>query len=151
VAPTKRTPIFRNTSNEVREQGAKSSIAEIGAVQTPIPSPSHAPKDELVTPQAPPETYMPESPTDYWQKITIAFRREQVEELQKILGAWEYNEGVTITLVELTRLATDEIIRAAKTEKESVWRRVKKQAEREYSENPKSKHSKSKALKIRLD
>jgi len=153
VAPTKRAPIFRSTSEQVKREGAKTTISEIGSIQ-PNQSLAFPPQETPAPLDVPPSSqqiaYAPDPSADYWQKITIAFRREQVEELQKILRTWELNEGVTITLVEMARLATDDILQAAKSEKEAVWIKVKKQAEREHRENPKSKHSKSKALKIRI-
>lgn len=140
--PTKRKPFFKETSNDL-QKGAHTAVQDLAAsVAGHVDS---SDEETLATEvrDAPPE------PT-YWQKITINFRRDQVEALQKILLDWEHENDVAIALVELIRLATDEIIATARATPELVWLRAKAQAERELRENPKSKHSKSKSLNIRI-
>ena len=138
---TKRIPFIKAASEEVQAQAARAAVAKI---EPPFKSNEPLPQTDTV------ESTDDSAETSYWQKITISFRHEQVKALHDIIRTWENEADISVAMVELIRLATDDMIALAQQQREVVWRRIKAQAEREYRENPKSKHSKSKSINIRL-
>jgi hypothetical protein len=131
--PERRKPLTpRSYVERAEERAEEQQIEEL--------NPSSAP-----APAAPATTSETESEEggEEWRKFTLPFRPNQMERLEGMLGRWQSEKRVKVSLAEVIRLALDELLEKAEGDPDQVILDLYRQEQAEHRQYPTRKFGRS--------
>ena len=129
-------------------KAAKASDADLEKINRALsPTPAATAKADVTSPaDEPPAQPVATAPTtegDHLEKLTVAFRAQQLEQLRRRLARWTADGIASASIAEVVRLAVDRVLQDLEQDPDAVLRDLRDQVDAENAAGIERKYSRS--------
>jgi len=125
-------------------KAAKASDADLEKINRALsPTPAATAKADDVTPPGEDAPAAPPAEGDHLEKLTVAFRAQQLERLRRRLARWTADGVASASIAEVVRLAVDRILQDLEQDPDAVLRDLRDQVDAEVAAGIERKYSRS--------